>query len=174
MIEYLTSFFAIASLIAIPIYLSNGLALVFGGGKPLDFSKSFFDGKPVLGKGKTFRGTIAGIFFGSLGAAIVSMMFPQLAGFLPANYLYYGILLATGAILGDIAASFVKRRAGLEQGTSVFLLDQLDFLLGGIIVGMIVFVPTAEQVLFLAIFTFSMHRFANVVAFKTRIKKVPW
>lgn len=171
---YLAEFFAIVSLIAIPLYLSNGLALVFGRGMPIDFNKKFFDGRPLLGKGKTFRGAFAGIFFGTAGSFIVNALFPQLTAFLPADYVLYGFLLASGAVLGDIAASFIKRRLGLERGSRVLLLDQLDFLAGGILLGALIFTPTIEQVIFLMIFTLSMHRFANLVAFKTKIKKVPW
>jgi CDP-2,3-bis-(O-geranylgeranyl)-sn-glycerol synthase len=174
MLDYLAGFFATVSLIAIPVYLSNGFALLFGGGRPLDLGKRFVDGKPLLGKGKTIRGTLAGIFFGSMGSLAVSAFFPQLAAFIPANYVHYGALLAAGAMVGDIAASFSKRRLGLAQGKSVILLDQLDFLAGGILLGMTLFVPTIGEVLFLAAFTFSMNRFANLVAFNTRIKKVPW
>ncbi len=174
MLEYLAAFFATVSLIAIPIYLSNGLALAFGGGKPIDFGKRFFDGRPLLGNGKTIRGTAAGIFFGSLGAAIVSAFVPQLTAFLPVDYLRYGVLLAIGAMAGDIAGSFVKRRMGLEQGKSVMLLDQLDFLLGGILLGVTLFTPTILEILFLVVFTMSVHKFANIVAFKTKVKKVPW
>jgi CDP-2,3-bis-(O-geranylgeranyl)-sn-glycerol synthase len=170
----LASFFAVVSLIAIPVYLSNGLALVYGGGTRLDLGRKFLDGKPLLGGGKTFRGTIAGILFGFLGSLMVSLLFPGLAAFLPVSYVLYGFLLATGSVLGDIAASFFKRRLGLEQGTNILLLDQLDFLFGGMALGMVVFIPSLEQVLLLALFTFSMHRFANIVAFKAKIKKIPW
>ena len=174
MLTYLVEFFAIVSLIAIPIYISNGLALVFGGGPAMDFGKRFFDGKELLGEGKTFRGTLAGIFFGSLGGAIVAVFIPQLAAFLPVDYFQYAVLLSMGAMLGDIAASFVKRRLGIERGAHFFLIDQLDFLVGGIALGAIMFVPAPEQVVFLAVFTFSMHKFANLIAFQSRMKKVPW
>ena len=174
MIEYLSEFFAVVSLIAIPIYIANGLALVFGGGPKIDLGKNFVDGKRLLGDGKSFMGAATGIFFGSVGIAAVQIFLPQLTAFLPVNYLQYGFLLATGAILGDVASSFVKRRMGKERGKSVVFLDQLDFLVGGIVLGMIVFVPSVEQFVFLAVFTFSVHRFANLVAFKIKMKKVPW
>jgi len=172
--HFLLSFFVTVSLIAIPVYLSNGFALIFGGGKPIDFGKKMNDGKRILGNGKTIRGALAGIFFGSLGTLAVAAAFPGANAFVGGSYLQYGILLALGAMLGDIAGSFAKRRTGFEQGESIPLLDQLDFLLVGIVLGALVFVPTALEVVFLVVFTVSMHKFANLIAFKTRIKKVPW
>ena len=174
MIENLAGFFATVSLMAIPIYLTNGFALILGGKTPLDFNKTFFDKKPLLGKGKTVKGTIFGIVIGSLGALAVSLFIPQLTAYIGVNYFYYGILLSIGAVAGDILGSFVKRRISIERGKSVILLDQLDFLIVGIVFGSLLFVPTIWHVLFLAIFTASMHKFSNVVAFKTRIKRVPW
>ena len=35
--------------IIIPAYIANGFALVFGGGKPIDFNKNLKDGKRILG-----------------------------------------------------------------------------------------------------------------------------
>ncbi len=174
MIGNLTEFAAIICLIAIPIYLSNGMALFFGGETPLDFGKKFFDKRPLFGGGKTFKGTIAGIAFGTLGGVVASILFPNLTLLLDTNYVVYGFFLSLGAMLGDITASFIKRRLKVERGETVFLLDQLDFLVGSILLGMVVFTPPFAVVAFLAIFTISIHKFANVVAFKTRIKNVPW
>ena len=44
MTAYIIEFFAIASLIAIPIYIANGLALIFGGRTRIDFGQTFLDG----------------------------------------------------------------------------------------------------------------------------------
>ena len=174
MINGLTLFFATVCLMAIPIYLSNGMALLFGGRTPLDFGTKWLDGRPFLGKGKTVKGTLAGILSGTLGSAIVAFLFPHLAAVLGVNYVLYGFLLAAGAMAGDLTGSFVKRRLGLERGTSILLLDQLDFVAGGVAVGLLIFVPSIWHALLLAAFTLSVHKFGNVVAFKTRIKSVPW
>ncbi|MAG21936.1 MAG: hypothetical protein CL943_01340 [Candidatus Diapherotrites archaeon] len=174
MIDYLIEFFAVVILVIIPIYLSNSLALVFGGKTPIDFNKNFSDDRPIFGPGKTIRGAIAGIFFGSLTGIIVSVFIPQLTGYLPVDYVQYAILLSVGAVVGDIAASFLKRRINIERGKSVLILDQLDFLIGGLVIGGIIFVPSILQIAFLTVFTFLMHRFANNIAFLTKLKKVPW
>ena len=47
-----------------PAYCANAAPVIFGGGKPMDFGKKFFDGKPFLGAHKTFRGFLAGTIVG--------------------------------------------------------------------------------------------------------------
>ena len=170
----LMHFFAVVVLVAVPIYLSNSFALILGGKTSLDFGKNFFDGKPLFGKGKTFRGTIAGIVVGSVGALAVSVFLPGFTTAIGANYFHYGFLLAIGAMLGDIVGSFIKRRINLPRGESVMLLDQLDFVAGGILLGAILFTPDVWQIAFLAVLTLLMHKLANVIAFNARLKKVPW
>lgn len=162
------------SLIAIPLYLCNSLALVFGGKHPIDFGKNFFDGKPLLGKGKTFKGTFSGVFFAFLGVLILSTVFPQVNAIMATDYLAFGTLLAVGAVFGDFVGSFLKRRLGIARGKSVFLLDQLDFVLGGFVVASAVMLPSALEMLFLFALTMLAHVMGNWLAFLAKMKKVPW
>lgn len=161
-------------LMAIPLYLCNGLALVFGGKTPIDSRIKFFDGKPLLGGGKTFKGTFAGVFFAFLGVLILSILFPQTTEIMGTEYLFYGTLLGIGAVLGDFAGSFLKRRFSIARGRSVFLLDQLDFVVGGLALGAIMVIPTAWEIIFLLALTMIAHVVGNWIAFFARMKKVPW
>ena len=162
------------SLMAIPLYLCNGTALIFGGKTPIDLGKRFFDGRRILGGGKTFKGTIAGILFALLGLLALSVVFPQISAVMETNYLYYGTLLAAGAVLGDFAGSFLKRRLAIKRGKSIFLLDQLDFVAGGLLVGSLLVVPMLLEVIFLLAFTLLVHAVGNWVAYAARMKIVPW
>jgi len=163
-----------ASLTAIPLYVCNGLALVFGGKTPIDCGKKFFDGKPLFGQGKTFKGTIFGVFFAVLATGAIWIAFPQSSEITGAPYLLYGALLALGAIAGDFAGSFLKRRLGIERGGSLFLVDQLDFVLGGYALVFLVALPTALEIIFMCAFTMLAHVIGNRLAFIAKIKKVPW
>ncbi|MDP2974379.1 MAG: CDP-2,3-bis-(O-geranylgeranyl)-sn-glycerol synthase [Candidatus Diapherotrites archaeon] len=167
-------FVARASLMAIPLYLCNSMALVFGGKKPIDFGKKFIDGKRLLGDGKTIRGTAAGIIIASAAALALSAIFPETALFLKANYAFYGTLLAIGAVAGDFIGSFLKRRRGIERGGSVFLLDQLGFVVCGLAFGYGIVQPTLLEAIFLLAFTMLAHVIGNRIAFLAKIKKVPW
>ncbi len=172
--EFWILFILRVSLMAIPLYLCNGFALIFGGKTPIDFGKNFFDGRRILGGGKSIKGTAAGLFFAFIGVLTISLVFPETGDVLGANYLAYGMLLAVGAILGDFAGSFAKRRLNVPRGKSIFLLDQLDFIIGGFAIGMILVIPSALEVVFLLAFTMIMHVISNRIAYVGKMKKVPW
>ena len=159
---------------AIPMYLCNSMALVFGGGRPIDLGKNMPDRKRIFGDGKTVKGAVAGIAIATLAAFVLSLVFPETSIFIKADYTTYGFLLAIGTIAGDMTASFAKRRTCIERGRSVLFLDQLDFLVGGFIVGALLVTPTALEVVFLLAFTMLAHGLGNRLAFEAKIKKVPW
>lgn len=154
----------------IPMYIANSSALLFGGGTPLDFNQKLFN-RPIFGRGKTFRGTFAGLFFGSLAAIIANLFIPE--EFVD-NYLLFGILLVLGAVVGDIAGSFIKRRFGVAQGQPVLLLDQLDFVLGGFVFTFWIRMPSVAEIALIMLLTLFVHKVSNYLAYKLKMKRVPW
>src|SRR3989344_5366712 len=119
-----------------PMYFANSSAMLLGGKTPLDLGKKFPDGRPIFGKGKTFKGFFFGTLIGTLAAFVINLLFEaQVASLLP-DYMLLGFLLSLGAILGDMAGSFLKRRIGMAPGKPAFFLDQLDFVAGGILLGL--------------------------------------
>src|SRR2546422_10015344 len=44
----------------LPAYVANPMAVVFGGGTPMDFGRALRDGRRILGDGKTWRGVARG------------------------------------------------------------------------------------------------------------------
>ena len=145
----------------LPAYAANSMPVLFGGGKPLDFGKKFSDGRRVLGSGKTIRGTVVGFVLGSLVGVVGGR--PEI-----------GILLAAGAIFGDAVASFFKRRLGFERGQPLFVVDQLDFVLGALLFASAVEVPRLALLVVILIITPAIHLLANWGAYVFKIKKVPW
>lgn len=171
----LVEFILRAALFCIPAYLANSMPIIFGKkSKPLDFGKKLSDGKPVFGKGKTWKGTIAGIAIGSLGALIVFLLFPAEGSLLGANYLLIGFLISLGALVGDAIASFAKRRLSIKQGSPILIADQLDFVIGGYLFILPFYTPEVLEFLFVCAFTIITHVFVNIAAFKLKVKKVPW
>ncbi len=151
--------------------------VVLGGKTPLDFNMKFADKKPILGKGKTWRGSIMGIAAGTLIAYIQTII--------QSNYnidslnltemtLTLGFLLSSGAIIGDIAKSFIKRRMNIERGKMLPILDQIDFVIGALIFASFATSIRIETVITLIIITPAVHRIANIIAYKLKLKKVPW
>lgn len=123
----------------LPAYLANVFALYLGGGKPIDGGRNFYDGKRILGDGKTFKGLINGSLCGIATGIIQLFLAPFFTGyfssyidpvFLSAVPFAALISMPVGALLGDAAKSFIKRRLGFKNGQMMPLADQLDMVFG--------------------------------------------
>jgi CDP-2,3-bis-(O-geranylgeranyl)-sn-glycerol synthase len=82
--------------------------------------------------------------------------------------------LAFGALFGDIVGSFVKRRFGLPRGADVPLLDQWNFVLGALLFSFWFTDITIWMVLIMLLITPLVHRIANIIGHKLKVKKEPW
>ena len=125
----------------IPAYIANGCAVLVGGGTAIDFGKTYKDGRRILGDGKTWRGLFLGSLLGmiggfglSTGAFYINDLDPEIltvsnfTGFPMMIPIIFSICF--GALMGDIIASFFKRRIGKDRGQDWIPFDQLDFILG--------------------------------------------
>jgi CDP-2,3-bis-(O-geranylgeranyl)-sn-glycerol synthase len=157
----------------IPFYFANSSAMLFGGKTPLDLNIKLNTHR-VFGKGKTFKGTFAGILIGTLVSALIQFIYPEVQTILISEYVLFGFLVSVGAMIGDIAGSFFKRRAGIESGKEVLFLDQLDFVFGAMLLGSIIYVPGFFEAVAIIVLTLFVHKASNWIAFKIKLKKVPW
>ena len=159
-----------------PAYVANASPVILGGGAPIDGGRTLKDGRPIFGKGKTWKGLILGVLAGTVTGAILAFIIPsELAyGLSFNNRLAIGLLLSIGALCGDLAGSFTKRRLGYKSGQSSMLLDQLPFLAFALLFALPFHVPAVEEAVFLALLTVGMHVLTNRIAFLLRLKKVPW
>ncbi|WP_458454648.1 CDP-2,3-bis-(O-geranylgeranyl)-sn-glycerol synthase [Methanobrevibacter sp.] len=167
----------------LPAYFSNGGALAFGGGTPVDFGKTDKKGIRWIGDGVTWKGLFAGtligiitgIIQGHIGPTIISEMgsyiITPIITDIPSGILI-GFLLGFGALIGDAAGSFLKRRLGIGRGKPAPILDQLDF----IIMALILVYPVVQfNWMFLIIalaLTLVIHLIANSLAYLIGIKDV--
>ena len=167
----------------LPAYFSNGGALAFGGGTPVDFGKTDSKGIRWIGDGVTWRGlfagTIIGIITGAIQGYLAPFILPEIGSYLitpivtdVSNGILIGFLLGFGALLGDALGSFIKRRLGIGRGKPAPVLDQLDFL----IVALILVSPVVELNLFFIIIaivlTLVIHLVANGGAYLLGLKDV--
>ncbi len=112
---------------------------------PMDFHRSW-RGRRILGDHKTWRGFMAGWLGGSLWVWVQTVMFSHCAfvrGIYPASFnpdvlLLAGILISLGAVVGDAVGSFCKRQLDIPSGRSWFPYDQLDFIVGGLALSLLV------------------------------------
>jgi CDP-2,3-bis-(O-geranylgeranyl)-sn-glycerol synthase len=117
-----SSILVLLLLILVANALPAALGLLLGPARPVDGGRTLGDGRPLLGPSKTWRG-IAAALIGTTGAALA----------LGLDW-WLGLAAAGGAMLGDLGASFVKRRLGRPSSASVPLLDQVpESLLPGVL-----------------------------------------
>jgi CDP-2,3-bis-(O-geranylgeranyl)-sn-glycerol synthase len=158
----------IAIYIAIPTYVANSTPVVLGGGAPIDRGREFVDGRRLLGTNKTVKGFAYGLLFGSAAALAEAILFR--------NYLLVlaGILASLGALLGDLFGAFLKRRLDILPGHPLPVVDQLDFILGALVLTSPLLNVTMGAVLILVIATVPIHLLSNAVAYMLRLKKRLW
>ena len=151
----------------LPAYCANAAPVLFGGGTPIDFNKTFLDGKPIFGSHKTIRGFFAGLIVGTLVGFVQNTAFQF-------NVLL-GFVLSLGALVGDLFDSFVKRRLGFPPGSSFPIADQLDFVVGALLFSLLVPpLPDLPRILIVLIVTPPIHLLTNFLAFRLGVKSTPW
>lgn len=167
----------------LPAYVPNNFAVVLGGLKPMDFGKNFLDGKRVFGDGKTFSGFFGGILGGIFVANLQKILERVLGVSIFSSLRYEDFFLLTfalafGAMLGDLLGSFIKRRFGFERGESFPLLDQLAFLAVAIAVASLTTafwnLFSVTEIVLAFLITPALHFAVNFIAFKLKLKDVPW
>ena len=150
-----------------PAYCANAAPVIFGGGKPMDFGKNFFDGKPFLGSHKTFRGFLAGIIVGTLVGLVQTIIYENILFDYNSQFQYsilLGFMLSIGALTGDLIESFIKRRISRSPGSSLPVADQIDFILGAFLFSIPVLPPSLISALIILLVTIPIHLLTNLGA----------
>lgn len=149
-----------------PAYCANAIPVITGRGYPIDFGKRFFDGKPIFGKNKTFQGLFSGLVIGTAVGFLETIFF---------SYpVFFGLLLSLGALCGDLAGAFVKRRLGLAPGELLPIIDQVDFIAGAILFSFPLQIVFLELAIAVLIITPPIHLLTNFAAYKFGLKNNPW
>jgi CDP-2,3-bis-(O-geranylgeranyl)-sn-glycerol synthase len=177
----------------LPAYVANPMAVLTGGGRPIDGGRVWRDGRRVLGEGKTWRGLAGGVAGGVALAGILSAAVRWsgsgdltdflMPGWRGPSWLWVGALLAFGALFGDSVKSFFKRRLGRDRGAKAPLMDMYDFVLGAVLWAGVLAWPWFEgafhlwapwHLLVILSVTPALHRSVNILAYKMGKKDVPW
>jgi CDP-2,3-bis-(O-geranylgeranyl)-sn-glycerol synthase len=149
-----------------PAYCANAAPVIAGGGTPMDFGKKFFDGKRIFGKNKTFRGFFFGLAVGMAVGLVELVLF---------DYPFpFAVLSPLGALLGDLAAAFLKRRLGIAPGGLLPIIDQVDFVVGALLFSLPLAIISWELAFSVIIITPPIHLLTNFLAYKLKLKKNPW
>ena len=101
------------------LVVANGIAVVAkrvlgdAFAYPLDGGARFLDGRPLFGPAKTVRGIALALVATPMVSALMGLGFEV------------GVVVAAGAMAGDLFSSFVKRRLGLPSSSMAIGLDQV-------------------------------------------------
>lgn len=174
---------AVAFWAMLPAYVPNNAAVLAGGGRPIDGGRTW-GGKRVLGDGKTWRGTAVGTAVGAALALVLNAVAGDVGSALgidvPTFPALVVVALPFGAMLGDILASFLKRRTGRERGAVFPGVDQLDFVVVSLALAFAVD-PAWFRDVFLwdvliavLVITPILHVATNVGAYTLGLKNEPW
>ena len=150
-----------------PVYCTNGAPVIFGGGKPIDSGKSLSDGQRVFGDHKTIRGFGSGLAAGLIIGAFESVLFYP-------NLMIVAILASFGALLGDLAGAFLKRRLKITPGGSLPVFDQLDFVLGAMLFVFPFVSLSLGTAAILLLVTPPIHVLTNIAAHALGLKSTYW
>ena len=168
----------------LPAYVPNTVAVLAGGDRPIDGGRTLGDSR-LLGDGKTWRGAVAGVVAGGALALALNALAPAATGMLPLpdgfRFPPGAVLgLPLGALLGDIGASFLKRRTGRQRGASFPGVDQLDFVVVSLLATAVVATGwfletfTLAVVVAVVVLTLVLHVGTNAVAYALGLKDEPW
>ena len=158
---------------------------------PIDGGKNFSDGKRIFGDNKTWAG-----FFGMIAAtALAQIMWGLLTASSGAigsrNELYQsfdnsllfnaiaGAMFGLAYVLCELPNSFIKRRIGIQpgkttsglRGAAFFIIDQIDSLLGVVLILAIIAGLTVPQYIQYIILGALTHIALNAALYALRIRK---
>jgi len=167
----------------LPAYVANMAPVLFRRtipslAIPID-NNTTWRGKPILGKNKTWNGVVVAILFGYLVFLVQSSL--HAAGFQVLSLADYallpwwtGALMGFGAIAGDAVKSFFKRRVDVASGKPWIPFDQIDFVIGGLLLTSMVYLPSWYVVLILIVGSPLLHILVNHLAFFLHIRGEKW
>ena len=148
---------------------------------PIDGGKTW-RGHELLGPHKTWRGIIAGVIFATLVLWVQQLLAANFAwtdfvtdsvDYAALPVLILGPLFAIGALGGDAIESFFKRQRNIKSGGSWVPFDQLDYIIGSVLVSLFFVILTPMQYVWIFIVWFILHLLASYLGYLVGLKKDP-
>lgn len=165
----------VAPILAAKASMMTNLAVPLDGGK-------YWRGKRIFGDNKTWRGMVAGIVAAILIFGLQQWLiyeYPTMTSYFTGiDYLalptiLMGILFALGALGGDAIESFFKRQRGIDAGRAWVPFDQLDYVIGSILLTMPVVMLTPAQYVWALICWCGIHIGVSYLGYRLGFKPRP-
>jgi len=180
--EILTSlwFFAPAGFANLAPVLAAQLPLLDKLNAPVDGRRKF-RGKRLLGNNKTYRGFVVGVliaYFTLLWqkTLIANGSWPidnTLFNYDNENLILLGFAFGFGALAGDAIKSFFKRQKGLVPGRPWFPFDQLDYVVGGLLLAVPLTGVGFSEIIWVVVVYFLLHPVSTVIGYLLGLKEKP-
>ena len=141
---------------------------------PVDLNNTF-RGKPIFGKNKTYRGFLFGTLTAIFIVYLQQIFYTQtqaltVVDYSQINILLLGFLMGFGALLGDLIESFFKRQVGIGSGKPWFPFDQIDWVLGSLLISSL-YISHSREIIIVSIILFGLlHPLVNLVGYYLGIK----
>lgn len=138
-----------------------------------------FKGKPLFGKNKTWRGVIFGVLT-SITIAYIQFLLSSYSFFVSisvlnySNFILIGFLLGLGTHVGDLFESFLKRRLNMKPGQSLLVLDQIDWVMGSLILLLFIYIPSFKLVVNALVLFFILHIIVKHIGYFLKIDNKKW
>ncbi len=164
---------------AAPVF-ANKIPLLNRWTTPLDFNKNY-RGKRLLGANKTWRGFCFGVVVATLAFLLQRWAFMhfgwavRFSGSIDYSTVSFwlGPLLGAGALLGDAVESFFKRQFNVPSGEAWFPFDQIDYIIGGILLSSLVVTLSSLQNVTILLVWFGLHIISSYVGYLLGLKDKP-
>ena len=137
-------------------------------------------GQDLFGSHKTWRGFAAGIFISTVILYIQQLLVTgtDWFNFIEIDYaalpvLILGPAFAIGALGGDLVESFTKRRIGIGSGKPWLFFDQLDYIIGSVLVSLFFVILTPMQYVWIFIVWFLLHLIVSYIGYRIGLKSEP-
>jgi CDP-2,3-bis-(O-geranylgeranyl)-sn-glycerol synthase len=162
-----------------PIFFAR-LPVVRAWDAPLDFGRRL-NGRELLGSHKTWRGLISGTVVAMLIFWLQQLIYShsswlqQVCAGLDYSSLplLLGPLLGFGALAGDALKSFFKRQLQIPSGKSWFPFDQLDYIVGALLVSLCFVILPLSVYIWIVVIWFVTHLIVSYVGWRLGLKEAP-
>ena len=144
----------------VPILLTKLLGQRFS--YPIDRNRLFFDGRPILGSSKTFRGLVSALLVSVLIGSIFAIPF------------HTSLLFGALSMMGDMTTSFIKRRLSLVSSSMALGLDQIPESLFPLLGCKVLLGLSLAQIVVVVVAFFLIDLILSRLLFWLRIRKTPY
>jgi len=147
---------------------------------PVDFGRKIRNIR-IFGGHKTWRGVAAAMIIGIVFALAQKWLYQyswamefSIINYKTINIWLFAVLMALGAVLGDLAAAFVKRRLRLEPGAPFVPWDQTNYVIGGFALLESYLKLDLNVWITLFFLTFFLHLLINRLGYDLGLHKAKW